>query len=145
LTPAGLTTIWEAGGYMPRRFDHIDLRVPRLSEATGFYELLLPAVGFRRRVAVEGWLQFEADDKGVTEFFGVTESPHFIPNENRIAFRAESAAAVDALVPIILQAGARNIEGPMVYEAGYYAVFFEDPFGNRFEICHRDRNAPVLS
>lgn len=85
---------------MPRRFDHMDLRVPRLSEARSFYESLLPAVGFRRRVAVEGWLQFEAGDKGVTEFFGVTESPHFTPNENRIAFWAESTAVVDALVPI---------------------------------------------
>ena len=65
---------------MPRRFDHIDLRVPRLSEATGFYETLLPAVGFRRNVVVEGWLQFEAEDEGVAEFFGVTESPHFTPN-----------------------------------------------------------------
>ena len=127
---------------MRRRYDHIDLRVPRLSEATKFYETLLPAVGFRRRVAVEGWLQFEAE--GVTEFFGVTESPHFTPNENRIAFWAESAAAMDALARLVVQAGARNIEGPMVYEAGYYAVFFEDPFGNRFEICHREQNAPKL-
>lgn len=130
---------------MPRRFDHIDLRVPRLSEATGFYETLLPAVGFRRRVAVPGWLQFEADDEGVTEFFGVTESSHFTANENRIAFLAESTAAVDTLARIVSEAGARNIEGPMVYEAGYYAVFFEDPFGNRFEICHREQNAPRLS
>jgi predicted enzyme related to lactoylglutathione lyase len=129
---------------MPRRFDHIDLRVPRLSEATDFYETLLPAVGFSRRVAVEGWLQFEAEGEGVTGFFGVTESPHFTPNENRIAFWAESSAAVDALARVVAQAGARQIEGPMVYEAGYYAVFFEDPFGNRFEICHREQNAPKL-
>ena len=115
-----------------------------MSEATGFYEALLPAVGFCRHVAVEGWLQFEAEDDGVTEFFGVTESTHFTPNENRIAFWAESNAEVDALAHIVTQAGARNIEGPMVYEVGYYAVFFEDPFGNRFEICHRGQNAPKL-
>jgi catechol 2,3-dioxygenase-like lactoylglutathione lyase family enzyme len=129
---------------MRRRFDHIDLRVPRLSDAAPFYERLLPAVGFTRRVAVEGWLQFESANDGLAEFFGVTESAHFIPNENRIAFRAESDAEVDRLARIAADAGARHIEGPMVYEAGYYAVFFEDPFGNRFEICHRDRNAPSL-
>ena len=127
-----------------RPFDHIDLRVPRLSDAREFYERLLPAVGFTRRVAVPGWLQFEAEGEGVTEFFGVTESPHFIPNENRIAFRAETAAAVDALARVIAEAGARHIEGPMVYEATYYAVFFEDPFGNRFEICHREQIAPMV-
>ena len=101
-----------------------------MSEATGFYEALLPAVGFCRHVAVEDWLQFEAEDDGVTEFFGVTESTHFTPNENRIAFWAESNAEVDALAGVVAKAGARNIEGPMVYEAGYYAMFFEDPFGN---------------
>jgi predicted lactoylglutathione lyase len=89
-------------------------------------------------------LQFESANDGLAEFFGVTESAHFIPNENRIAFRAESDAEVDRMARIAADAGARHIEGPMVYEAGYYAVFFEDPFGNRFEICHRDRNAPSL-
>jgi predicted enzyme related to lactoylglutathione lyase len=147
LTTARSTAIWvgKPGGYMARRFDHIDLRVPRLGEAKSFYETLLPAVGFTRRVAVEGWLQFEAEGEGVTEFFGITESPRFIPNENRIAFWAESAAAVDALARMITKAGACNIEGPMVYEEAYYAVFFEDPFGNRFEVCHRGQNAPGLS
>ena len=122
---------------MPRRFDHIDLRVPRLAEITPFYEALLPALGFTRRVAVEGWLQFEAGDGDITEFFGVTESANHRPNENRIAFWAESIAEVNQLARIAQQAGAQNIEGPMPYEPGYYAVFFEDPCGNRLEICHR--------
>src|SRR5215218_3570486 len=39
---------------MSRYFDHIDLRVPRMSEAAHFYEMLMPALGFKRRVAVEG-------------------------------------------------------------------------------------------
>ena len=124
---------------MKRRFDHIDLRVPRLQEVTAFYESLLPALGFSRRVAVEGWLQFEAAEGAVTEFFGVTESPRHIPNEDRVAFWAESTAEVDRTAEAAARAGARNIEGPMDYEAGYYAVFFEDPCGNRFEICHRRR------
>ena len=124
---------------MPRRFDHIDLRVPDLKKAEPFYELLLPALGFTRKVDVEGWLQFEAGDAGITEFFGVTESPHHVPNENRIAFCAESNARVDQLAEAAKKAGAQNIEGPMPYEPGYYAVFFEDPWGNRLEICHRSR------
>lgn len=60
---------------MSRRYDHIDLRVSRLADVTSFYEVLLPALGFTRDVRVEGWLQFEAADGDVTEFFGVTESP----------------------------------------------------------------------
>lgn len=122
---------------MRRRYDHIDLRVPRLAEAAPFYEGLLPALGFTRDVRVDGWLQFEAADGDVTEFFGVTESAGHMPNENRIAFWAESEGEVDRLAAIAQGCGARNMEGPMPYESGYYAVFFEDPCGNRLEICHR--------
>jgi predicted enzyme related to lactoylglutathione lyase len=122
-----------------RRYDHIDLRVPRLGDVTSFYEALLPALGFTHDARVEGWLQFEAADADITEFFGVTESPGHVANENRIAFWAESASEVDHLAEVARQAGARKIEGPMQYERGYYAVFFEDPCGNRLEACFRSK------
>ncbi|WAC21235.1 VOC family protein [Luteolibacter sp. SL250] len=122
---------------MRRCFDHIDLRVPDLAAATPFYSALLPALGFTRKMEIEGWLQYEADSAGITEFFGVTESTEHRPNENRIAFRAASVAEITRLAEIAAAAGARNMEGPMHYEQGYHAVFFEDPFGNRLEICHR--------
>lgn len=122
---------------MPRRYDHIDLRVPKLANVRVFYETLLPALGFSRKVNVEGWLQYEAADGAITEFFGITESPNHVPNEVRIAFWAESNSEVNRLVEVARAAGSRNMEGPMDYEPGYYAVFFEDPCGNRLEICHR--------
>src|SRR6185369_7438167 len=98
---------------MKRRFDHIDLRVPRLREVASFYEVLLQALGFSRRVNVEGWLQFEAADGAITEFFGITESPARIPNENRIAFWTESQAEVDRVAKLAATSGARSMEGPM--------------------------------
>ena len=122
---------------MRRHFDHVDLRVSRLADVAPFYELLLPALGFSQRTYIEGWLQFEAEGEGATEFFGVTESSAHVINENRIAFRAESPADVDRVAGVAAAAGARNIEGPMDYAPGYYAVFFEDPCGNRLEVCHR--------
>ncbi len=122
---------------MRRLYDHIDLRVPRLSDVESFYVTLLPALGFTRRVPIDGWLQFEAPDSQISAFFGITESSRHQPNEVRIAFWAESIDEVRRLAEIARAAGARNIEGPMDYEPGYYAVFFEDPCGNRLEICHR--------
>ncbi len=122
---------------MPRRYDHIDLRVTRLAEVAHFYEVLLPALGFTRNARVKGWLQFEAADNDITEFFGVTESPDHITNQTRIAFWAESVSEVDRLAEVAKHAGACNVEGPLHYEPGYYAVFFEDPCGNRLEVCHR--------
>ena len=125
---------------MPRHFDHIDLRVPRLAEVAAFYESLLPALGFtRRKNVVEGWLEFEAEGEQATEFFGITESAAHVVNENRIAFWAGTPADVDRVAQVAARAGARNIEGPMDYAPGYYAVFFEDPSGNRLEVCYRVR------
>ena len=130
---------------MPRRYYHIDLRVRSISEARPFYEALLPALGFTRDVRIEGWLQFEAAGAdGVTEFFGVTESPQHVANECRVAFWAASRSEVDRLAEIVARAGARNVEGPAYEipqpgETVYYAVFFEDPCGNRFDVCHRTK------
>lgn len=126
---------------MPRSFDHIDLRVPKLADARPFYEELLPALGFTRDARIEGWLQFEAGYGEVTEFFGVTESPGHVPNENRIAFWAANVMDVDRLAELVARLGARNIEGPGFEAPSYYAVFFEDPCGNRLEICHRTASA----
>jgi predicted enzyme related to lactoylglutathione lyase len=123
---------------MPRRFDHVDLRVRSLTEARPFYEVLLPALGFTRDAKVEEWVQYETvGTDGAPEFVGVTESPRHVANECRIAFRADSIHEVDRLAAIVVQAGARHVEGPVYEEPDYYAVFFEDPSGNRLEICYR--------
>jgi catechol 2,3-dioxygenase-like lactoylglutathione lyase family enzyme len=124
---------------MKRRFDHIDLRVRSLAEARPFYETLLPALGFTRRTELDGWLQFEAvEPGGPAEFFGIVEAVLHQPNACRIAFWAESPAEVDRVAALVRHAGAREIEGPGYDEGpGYYALFFEDPSGNRLEICHR--------
>ena len=128
---------------MARRYDHIDLRVHSLAEARPLYEALLPALGFTRRVEIEGWLQFEAvslDES--TEFFGITEATLHQANACRIAFWAQSTSEVDRLAEVARRAGACRMEGPGYDEGpGYYAVFFEDASGNRLEICHRTEGA----
>ena len=65
--------------------------------------------------------------------------PVHVRKESRIAFWAETEADVDRIARVAARAGARNIEGPMDYAARYYAAFFEDPCGNRLEVCHRVR------
>ena len=46
---------------------------------------------------------------------------------------------VDRLAEIATNAGATAVAGPkeMPYGPDYYAVYFADPSGNRFEIYHR--------
>ena len=92
-----------------------------------------------RRQEIEGWLQYEGGDGEITAFFGVTESAGHVANENRIAFWAETDAEVDRVAEVARLAGARNLEGPLAHAPGYYAVFFEDPCGNRLEVCCRKK------
>ena len=68
------------------------------------------------------------------------EDADHVPNATRIAFWAETKEDVDRVADVIGSVGARNVEGPMLcpeYSPTYYALFFEDPCGNRLEVCCR--------
>jgi catechol 2,3-dioxygenase-like lactoylglutathione lyase family enzyme len=119
-------------------YDHIDLRVSDLAKARPFYEALLSALGFTRKTEIPNWLNYAAaaPESGPAKFFGVTELPCQVANENRIAFWVDGPAEVDRLAVVATRADARNVEGPGCEDETYYAVFFEDPCGNRLEICH---------
>jgi catechol 2,3-dioxygenase-like lactoylglutathione lyase family enzyme len=125
-------------------FDHIDLRVRSLAEASAFYDRLLPALGFMNRDTDGAWVQYtSAPAPGPSAFFGFIESATHRPNETRVAFRVESNAEVDRLAALVRAIGAGRIEGPGFESPDYYAVFFEDPSGNRLEVCHRTRDEPL--
>ena len=124
-----------------RLFDHIDLRVKNRQNAQRFYSQVLPAIGFRVDKSGDKWGLFEAEGSVAVDFFGFTEEADQRPNGNRIAFWAPSRKAVDEVAAAVRKAGAKNIEGPELcveYSPGYYAVFFEDPDGNKLEVCYRE-------
>ncbi|MEY2495420.1 MAG: hypothetical protein QOJ45_1912 [Verrucomicrobiota bacterium] len=124
-----------------RLFDHIDLRVKDRKTAQRFYAELLPALGFAVDKSGEQWGLFEADGEKAVDFFGFTEEAYHRPNGNRIAFWADSREAVDKAAEVVRKAGGKNLEGPELcveYSPGYYAVFFEDPDGNKLEVCYRE-------
>ena len=124
-----------------RLFDHIDLRVRSLAEAKPFYAVLLPALGFPNFGVTSLGIAYDAvRDHSKAEFVGLIEDPLHVPTATRIAFWAETRQEVDRIAAAIAGAGARNVEGPMFcpeYSPTYYAVFFEDPCGNRLEVCCR--------
>ncbi|HEY2102491.1 MAG TPA: VOC family protein [Chthoniobacterales bacterium] len=124
-----------------RIYDHIDLRVRDRVRAQKFFSKLLPALGLKRDQSGKEWGAFDTGVEGrPTEFFGFTEQPGHIPNETRIAFWAETREMVDEVAKIVREAGGKNLEGPQVwpeYSPGYYALFFEDPDGNKLEVCCR--------
>ena len=124
-----------------RLFDHIDLRVKNRDRAQRFYAQILPAIGFEVDKSGQEWGLFEAPGNKAIEFFGFTEDAGHVPNGSRIAFWAQSRAVVDTVAEVVRKAGGEKIEGPELcrdYSPGYYALFFEDPDGNKLEVCHRE-------
>ena len=130
-----------------RHLDHIDLRVKNFAVAKEFYSKLLPALGFTCNRSDDDWGTFYAvgGDKP-SEFFGFTEDRNHQPNGTRISFWADSRQEVDRIAKIVREAEGKNLEGPEVcpgYSPGYYGFFFEDPDGNKLEICCREQ--PVIA
>jgi predicted enzyme related to lactoylglutathione lyase len=123
-----------------RCFDHIDLRVKNMKTALAFYAEVLPAVGFTEASGDDEWMTYTAPGEGKREFFGFTEDPDHTPNGTRISFWADTHEEVDRVAEVVKRAGGKVLEGPEVcveYTPNYYAFFFEDPDGNKLEICCR--------
>ena len=133
--------------------DHADIRVPSLAAVEAFYDAVLPAVGLSRKseshVGRDGeWVGVDASHpRNVIEyhtpiepgspgwFVGFIEARGMIPTETRIAFAMDSEANLAAAEPLIVNAGGRVVEWSI--DAGYPALFFEDPAGTRLEFCAR--------
>lgn len=138
-----------------RLFDHIDLRVKDMNVAGRFYAKFLPQLGFVREKHEPAPPESQEEDfhgfysaggDRPSEFFCFTEDKNHRPNGTRIAFWAETREKVDEIAKLVREAGGKNLEGPEVcadYSPGYYAFFFEDPDGNKLEICCRAN--PVIA
>jgi predicted lactoylglutathione lyase len=130
-----------------RRLDHIDLRVKDFKRAMKFYQRLLPEIGFISDRSDEIWGTFYSAGKDIpSDFFGFTEDRDHQPNGTRISFWADTRDEVDRIAKLVREIGGKNLEGPEIcadYSPGYYAFFFEDPDGNKLEICCREN--PVIA
>jgi len=76
------------------------------------------------------------------EFFAFDEDKNHRPYGTRIAFSADTREEVDRVAILVRDAGGKNLEGPEICKdcsPGYYAFFFEDPDGNKLEICCREK------
>jgi len=122
-----------------RTLAHVDLRVSDREAARTFYDAILPVVGYTSIEAGEEWVSYVRDDD--RSFVGFALRDERKPVSGRIAFRVRGRGDVDRAGRAVTAAGAVAIEGPAPcpeYSDAYYAVFFEDPDGNRFEIYSSD-------
>lgn len=121
-------------------FSHIDLRVSDANAVRPFYDALMALFGTEPttpRVVRYGYTRRYGSVRA--DFFNVFEDRAARPSATRIAFAAPSRAFVDEAARVVRQYGGVNIEGPAYFSQHhptFYAIFFEDPLGNRFEVCH---------
>jgi catechol 2,3-dioxygenase-like lactoylglutathione lyase family enzyme len=137
--------------------DHADIRVPSLAAVEGFYDAILPALGLSRKMASHvgpdgEWYDLDAsrpanaieyctplDPSSIGWFVGFIEDEGTVPTATRIALALESEADLAAVEKIVRDAGARVVERST--DAGYPALFFQDPVGTRLEFCARRRHS----
>ncbi len=121
-------------------FGHVDLRVTNFVENLPFYEKLLPALGFTRTFHSAQWRVFAAEGElPSVAYLAITEDPHHKPNQTMLGFWAESPQKVDRIADLVSESGGKITSGPQQYpiSPSYYAVYFEDPCGNPFEVTYR--------
>lgn len=122
------------------KFSHIDLRVNHLESVLPFYEKLLPELGFTRPFHSANWKVFAAEGElPSAAYFAITEDREHKPNHNLIGFWASDRTEVDHIAKLVKENGGTINDGPRLFPISptYYAVYFEDPCGNKYEIVHR--------
>jgi catechol 2,3-dioxygenase-like lactoylglutathione lyase family enzyme len=136
--------------------DHIQITVKDMKAAEAFYDRLLPLLGFDLRH--KGSAVIEAHEFHVVEYthprlsFAITSPRKAFAGDaihrrkpgalHHLAFRAESRAEVDRLYGELRGIGAEIVSPPREYPEytppGYYAVYFKDPEGIKYEIVCYD-------
>jgi predicted enzyme related to lactoylglutathione lyase len=118
-------------------YDHIDFRVRDVKRVARFYDALMPALGFSKIRKGDRSRSYYNEDPEAP-FFGLIQAIKSEPSRSRVAFAAPTRSQVDRVARVVRKSGGKEISGPeRCYTQPYYAVFFEDPEGNRLEVCCR--------
>lgn len=132
--------------------DHIQITVRDMAVAVPFYDKLLPLLGFDPKSKAGAVI--DAHDFHVVEYshprlaFAITSPRAAFKNEtihrrkpgalHHLAFRAQDRAEVDRIHAEIKLIGAVIVTPPREYPEykppGYYALFFKDLEGIKYEI-----------
>lgn len=140
---------------LPMRVDHLQVTVKDVNEVEAFYDGLMDALGFDLSKKINVYL--EELDMQVIEYldctydFGICSALKQYEGEtihrrkpgavHHIAFRAASRDEVDRIYQKVLSLGAEILDAPQIFPQhgpNYYALFFNDPDGIKYEIVNND-------
>lgn len=132
--------------------DHIQITVKDIAAAESFYAKFLPLLGFdpaQKSSAVIDQHEFHVVEwKHPHLCFAITSPRSAFQNESvhrrkpgalhHLAFKADSREDVDKIHSALKSFGANIVSEPREYPeytpAGYYALYFKDPDGIKFEV-----------
>ena len=136
--------------------DHIQITVKNITSAETFYDKLMPILGFDLALKSKG--KVPAHEFEVIEYvhplliFGINSPREIFKNDavhrrmpgsiHHIAFKVDSKEAVNKQYELIKAIGANIVNPPQYYPqhgANYYALFFKDLDGIKFEIVFETR------
>jgi len=136
--------------------DHIQITVQSLDNVESFYDMLMPLLGFDIEKKSKGTVSEHEFD--VIEYshplliFAINSPRSKFKNENvhrrkpgslhHLAFKANSKEEIDELYPLVKEAGAEIVSPPKYYPQhgeNYYALFFKDPDGIKYELVYEER------
>ncbi len=145
---------WEAGrDRRGDRHNHIYVTVRDLRRSEGFYDRVMPVLGFRKRRGEIGGdphlhyynRQFGYSLRPARE--GAPDHDPYTPGLHHFCFRVVDGEAVDRAAEGLWEAGVGATEPRHYpeYDTDYYATFFEDPDGARLEVTNfRERRRKLM-
>ena len=130
---------------------HVDLTVKSPEASRPFYEAVLGFMGYRVADVYEHGFDMDLRDESgaLVASIGVLKArgdraqrlhDRYSPGLHHIAWAAESRADVEAMHALLQRIGANILDAPAEYPRygpGYYAVFFADPDGLKFEYVYK--------
>lgn len=131
--------------------DHISLTVSDLQRALPFYKQVLGFLNYQLAHAAERIAIWRSASGGpgfnlwqARPELADREHRLYAPGYHHIAFSADSREQVDALFALLQESGYTVLDAPRAYEhyaPGYYAVYFADPDGLKYELAHVPRGS----
>jgi len=133
---------------------HTALVVSDLDRSTEFYNKVFEFIGFKRvevpesiqqamKTRLKAWVGpgYSISIRPSKGEFARRPHDRNAPGFNHLAFTAEDRSDVDKMYELLKQIGAKVLDAPAEYpySPGYFAVYFTDPDGLKFEFAHSPR------
>jgi glyoxylase I family protein len=133
---------------------HIALAVSDLERSTAFYDRVFEFIGFKRvevpestqnamKTRLKAWVGpgYSISIRPSKGEFAHRLQDRNAPGSNHMAFTADDRSDVEKMFELLKEIGATVLDAPAEYPyaPGYFAVYFTDPDGLKFEFAYSPR------